>query len=472
MLKTPYYRNAFIPISIFLLYICFSAQILRDRRFFNLRNRPLRRFAPFPPPGGIAPFPPPGGIAPFPPPRGINSRPSFPQGGVTLRGAINQPRQLLTNTRNGRTISGRQRSGRGFNLSNRPTGQTLVRPPFGAAQQPLPNVRNDRFPNSFTDRNQNRFLRTVVNTDDLNTLRKNVPPFQQMRIIPQFPTDLFARRNSPSAPAVIRPFGRLSAQNFRSNSPISSLSGSTDNSQIFRQQQQQQQQQQQKQQQQKQQQQKQQQQQQKDVQRQRYEQSLIKRQQALQKVLQQQQQQKQQQQYMKQQSISAPQEVGNGETTIPKAEITHTLITIKDEHGNVIDEQMFPNESSDETIEKYISEVSANYTDQVRQKTRTATGTGLGTFGNSASAPIGSRQEKSNPTPGDEGNPTLITVKDEEGNVMGERLFPKGTSDATIEQYISEISANYTNQVKQGTGAAPGNGLGTFGNTASAQIDG
>lgn len=34
---------------------------------------------------------------------------------------------------------------------------------------------------------------------------------------------------------------------------------------------------------------------------------------------------------------------------------------------------------------------------------------------------------------GDEGNLILIIVKDEEGNVMGERLFLKGISDVIIE---------------------------------------
>lgn len=73
--------------------------------------------------------------------------------------------------------------------------------------------------------------------------------------------------------------------------------------------------------------------------------------------------------------------------------------------------------------------------------------------------------------PGAEISHTLITIKDEQGNVIAEQLFPEGSSDATIEKYISEISANYTNQVRQGTAAAPGTGLGTSGNTASAPID-
>nr|XP_019925947.2 helicase domino-like isoform X3 [Crassostrea gigas] len=96
----------------------------------------------------------------------------------------------------------------------------------------------------------------------------------------------------------------------------------------------------------------------------------------------------------------------NGEPAIPGAEISHTLITIKDEQGNVIAEQLFPEGSSDATIEKYISEISANYTNQVRQGTAAAPGTGLGTSGNTASAPIGSGQEQSSAAIGTASGPS------------------------------------------------------------------
>lgn len=99
-------------------------------------------------------------------------------------------------------------------------------------------------------------------------------------------------------------------------------------------------------------------------------------------------------------------------------------------------------------------------------------GIGLGILGNLVFVLIGSRQEKFNFMLGDEGNLILIIVKDEEGNVMGERLFLKGISDVIIEQYIFEIFVNYINQVKQGIGVVFGNGLGIFGNMVFVQIDG
>lgn len=99
-------------------------------------------------------------------------------------------------------------------------------------------------------------------------------------------------------------------------------------------------------------------------------------------------------------------------------------------------------------------------------------GIGLGIFGNLVFVLIGSSQEKFNLMLGVEGNLIMIIVKDEEGNVMGERLFLKGISDVIIEQYIFEIFVNYINQVKQGIGVVFGNGLGIFGNMVFVQIDG
>lgn len=115
-----------IPLCLVLLDVLLStnAQMIRDGRFFNLRNRPpFLRFPPIPPPGSF------------------NPRFPFPQGGGTLRGAINQPRQFWPNNRNDRAIPGRQTSDFRNNPNNRPTGQNIVRPPFGAVQQPVPNVR-------------------------------------------------------------------------------------------------------------------------------------------------------------------------------------------------------------------------------------------------------------------------------------------------------------------------------------------
>ena len=444
---------------------------MRDRgRRFLMRNRPpMWRFPPPPIPGGFDP------------------RFGFPTGTGTLRGAINQPPLFWNNNRNDRGIPGRQTSdfnNRQAGQPNRPTN-SLVRPPFGAVQQPPTNTnaQNNRFQNSFAEQNQNRFLRPAVNNNDLTNLRNDFSTFQQMRNIPQFPADLFARRNTPDRQGSISPFSPIPSS-FVQRGQNTPISGSTDNAAAIQQQQQmqrqQQQQQQQQQQLQQQQQQSQQQQQQQalDLQRQRMqlEQSL-RRQQALQMALQQQQQQQQQQPTQQMSGIQQfnQQPVEPLATPAPPASNPWMFPdnTLPLSNSNIIRSlPPAPGATNNEAVPgippQTVPAGSIGPSGEHIFDGHLTNQQALDRFASPLGGETGALPAGEAAPPGAEISHTLITIKDENGNVIAERLFEEGAQDAVIEKYISEVSANYTNQVQQGGGAAPSAGLGTSGTVPAA----